>query len=246
MGKIIGIDLGTTNSCVAVIEGNEHVVIANDEGRRTTPSIVGFLKNGERKVGDPAKRQAITNPVNTIMSVKRFMGRRYDEVTNEITHWSYKVVKGDNNTVRIDIDGRLYTPQEISAMILQKMKKTAEDYLGQEVTEAVITVPAYFNDAQRQATKEAGEIAGLTVRRIVNEPTAAALAYGLDKGEKEQRILVFDLGGGTFDVSLLEIGQGVVGGQATPGENHLGGDDWDERVVQWLVDKFKGTSGIDL
>jgi molecular chaperone DnaK len=203
MGKIIGIDLGTTNSCVAVMEGNEPVVIANDEGRRTTPSVVAFLKNGERKVGDSAKRQAITNPQNTISSVKRFMGRRHDEVTEEISHWSYKVEKGDNNTVRIDIDGRLYTPQEISAMVLQKMKKTAEDYLGQEVTEAVITVPAYFNDAQRQATKEAGEIAGLNVRRIVNEPTAAALAYGLDKGGKDHHIAVFDLGGGTFDISIL-------------------------------------------
>src|SRR6202000_790928 len=246
MGKIIGIDLGTTNSCVAVMEGNEHVVIANDEGRRTTPSVVAFLKNGKIKVGDPAKRQAITNPVNTIMSVKRFMGRRYDEVTNEITHWSYKAVKGDNNTVRIDIDGRLYTPQEISAMILQKMKKTAEDYLGQEVTEAVITVPADCNASQRQATKEAGEIAGLTVRRIVNEPTAAALAYGLDKGKKEQTILVFDLGGGTFDVSLLEIGDGVVEVRATSGDNHLGGDDWDDRIVSWLVDKFKASAGSDL
>src|SRR5664279_2509022 len=210
MGKIIGIDLGTTNSCVAVMEGNEPVVIANEEGRRTTPSVVAFLKNGERKVGDPAKRQAITNPVNTISSVKRFMGRRFDEVTNEISHWSYKVVKGDNNTCRIDIDGRQYTPQEISAMILQKMKKTAEDYLGQEVTDAVITVPAYFNDAQRQATKEAGEIAGLNVRRIVNEPTAAALAYGLDKAGKDEKIAVFDLGGGTFDISVLELGDGVL------------------------------------
>ncbi|MDR0793198.1 MAG: Hsp70 family protein, partial [Chitinophagaceae bacterium] len=203
MGKIIGIDLGTTNSCVSVMEGNEPVVIANDEGRRTTPSIVAFLKNGERRVGDPAKRQAITNPRNTIMSIKRFMGRKYDEVQNELSHISYKVVRGDNDTIRVDIDGRLYTPQEISAMTLQKMKKTAEDYLGHEVSEAVITVPAYFNDAQRQATKEAGEIAGLTVRRIVNEPTAAALAYGLDKAHKEQRIAVFDLGGGTFDISIL-------------------------------------------
>src|ERR671927_1508903 len=229
MGKIIGIDLGTTNSCVAVMEGTEPVVIANDEGRRTTPSVVAFLKNGERKVGDPAKRQAITNPQNTIMSVKRFMGRRYDEVTNEISHWSYKVVKGDNNTVRIDIDGRLYTPQEISAMILQKMKKVAEDYLGQEVNEAVITVPAYFNDAQRQATKEAGEIAGLRVLRIINEPTAAALAYGLDKGKEDELILVFDLGGGTFDVSLLEVGKdeddfSTIQVKATSGDNHLGGD----------------------
>ena len=246
MGKIIGIDLGTTNSCVAVMEGNEPVVIANDEGRRTTPSIVAFLKNGERKVGDPAKRQAITNPVNTIMSVKRFMGRRYDEVTNEITHWSYKVVKGDNNTVRIDIDGRLYTPQEISAMILQKMKKTAEDYLGQEVTEAVITVPAYFNDAQRQATKEAGEIAGLTVRRIVNEPTAAALAYGLDKAGKDEKIAVFDLGGGTFDVSILELGDGVFEVKSTNGDTHLGGDDFDKVVMDWLADEFKKEENVDL
>jgi molecular chaperone DnaK len=246
MGKIIGIDLGTTNSCVAVMEGNEPVVIANDEGRRTTPSIVGFLKNGERKVGDPAKRQAITNPINTIMSVKRFMGRQYDEVTNEITHWSYKVVKGDNNTVRIDIDGRLYTPQEISAMILQKMKKTAEDYLGQEVTEAVITVPAYFNDAQRQATKEAGEIAGLTVRRIVNEPTAAALAYGLDKAGKDEKIAVFDLGGGTFDVSILELGDGVFEVKSTNGDTHLGGDDFDKVVMDWLADEFKKEENVDL
>ena len=246
MGKIIGIDLGTTNSCVAVMEGNEPVVIANDEGRRTTPSIVAFLKNGERKVGDPAKRQAITNPVNTIMSVKRFMGRRYDEVTNEITHWSYKVVKGDNNTVRIDIDGRLYTPQEISAMILQKMKKTAEDYLGQEVTEAVITVPAYFNDAQRQATKEAGEIAGLNVRRIVNEPTAAALAYGLDKAGKDEKIAVFDLGGGTFDISVLELGDGVFEVKSTNGDTHLGGDDFDKVVMDWLADEFRKEENVDL
>ena len=246
MGKIIGIDLGTTNSCVAVMEGNEPVVIANDEGRRTTPSIVAFLKNGERKVGDPAKRQAITNPVNTIMSVKRFMGRRFDEVTNELTHWSYKAVKGDNNTVRIDIDGRQYTPQEISAMILQKMKKTAEDYLGQEVTEAVITVPAYFNDAQRQATKEAGEIAGLTVRRIVNEPTAAALAYGLDKAGKDEKIVVFDLGGGTFDVSILELGDGVFEVKSTNGDTHLGGDDFDKMVMDWLADEFKKDENVDL
>ena len=246
MGKIIGIDLGTTNSCVAVMEGNEPVVIANDEGRRTTPSIVAFLKNGERKVGDPAKRQAITNPVNTIMSVKRFMGRRYDEVTNEITHWSYKVVRGDNNTVRIDIDGRLYTPQEISAMILQKMKKTAEDYLGQEVSEAVITVPAYFNDAQRQATKEAGEIAGLNVRRIVNEPTAAALAYGLDKAGKDEKIAVFDLGGGTFDISILELGDGVFEVKSTNGDTHLGGDDFDKVVLDWLADEFKKDENVDL
>lgn len=246
MGKIIGIDLGTTNSCVAVLEGNEPVVIANDEGRRTTPSVVAFLKNGERKVGDPAKRQAITNPVNTIMSVKRFMGRRYDEVTNEITHWSYKVVRGDNNTVRIDIDGRPYTPQEISAMILQKMKKTAEDYLGQEVTEAVITVPAYFNDAQRQATKEAGEIAGLTVRRIVNEPTAAALAYGLDKAGKDEKIAVFDLGGGTFDISILELGDGVFEVKSTNGDTHLGGDDFDKVIMDWLADEFKKDENVDL
>jgi molecular chaperone DnaK len=246
MGKIIGIDLGTTNSCVAVMEGNEPVVIANDEGRRTTPSVVAFLKNGERKVGDPAKRQAITNPQNTITSVKRFMGRRHDEVTEEISHWSYKVVKGDNNTVRIDIDGRLYTPQEISAMVLQKMKKTAEDYLGQEVTEAVITVPAYFNDSQRQATKEAGEIAGLTVRRIVNEPTAAALAYGLDKGKHDHKIAVFDLGGGTFDISVLELGDGVFEVKSTNGDTHLGGDDFDKVIMDWLADEFKKDEAIDL
>jgi len=246
MGKIIGIDLGTTNSCVAVMEGNEPVVIANDEGRRTTPSVVAFLKNGERKVGDPAKRQAITNPHNTIMSVKRFMGRRYDEVGEEISHWSYKVVKGDNNTVRIDIDGRMYTPQEISAMILQKMKKTAEDYLGQEVNEAVITVPAYFNDAQRQATKEAGEIAGLNVRRIVNEPTAAALAYGLDKKHADQKIAVFDLGGGTFDISVLELGDGVFEVKSTNGDTHLGGDDFDKVIMDWLADEFKKQEAIDL
>jgi molecular chaperone DnaK len=246
MGKIIGIDLGTTNSCVSVMEGNEPVVIANEEGRRTTPSVVAFLKNGERKVGDPAKRQAITNPVNTISSVKRFMGRRYDEVTNEISHWSYKVVKGDNNTCRIDIDGRQYTPQEISAMILQKMKKTAEDYLGQEVTEAVITVPAYFNDAQRQATKEAGEIAGLNVRRIVNEPTAAALAYGLDKAGKDEKIAVFDLGGGTFDISVLELGDGVFEVKSTNGDTHLGGDDFDKIIIDWLADEFKKDENMDL
>jgi molecular chaperone DnaK len=246
MGKIIGIDLGTTNSCVAVMEGNEPVVIANEEGRRTTPSIVGFLKNGERKVGDPAKRQAITNPQNTIMSVKRFMGRRFDEVGNEMSHWSYKVVKGDNNTVRIDIDGRLYTPQEVSAMVLQKMKKTAEDYLGQEVTEAVITVPAYFNDAQRQATKEAGEIAGLNVRRIVNEPTAAALAYGLDKKHVDQKIAVFDLGGGTFDISVLELGDGVFEVKSTNGDTHLGGDDFDKVIMDFLAEEFKAQENIDL
>jgi len=245
MGKIIGIDLGTTNSCVSVMEGNEPVVIANDEGRRTTPSVVAFLKNGERKVGDPAKRQAITNPHNTITSVKRFMGRRYDEVTEEISHWSYKVVKGDNNTVRIDIDGRMYTPQEISAMVLQKMKKTAEDYLGQEVTEAVITVPAYFNDAQRQATKEAGEIAGLNVRRIVNEPTAAALAYGMDKGGRDHHIAVFDLGGGTFDISVLELGDGVFEVKSTNGDTHLGGDDFDKVIMDWLAEEFKKDEAID-
>ncbi len=246
MAKIIGIDLGTTNSCVAVMEGNEPVVIANDEGRRTTPSVVAFLKNGERKVGDPAKRQAITNPQNTISSVKRFMGRMFNEVTEETTHWSYKVGKGDNNTVRIDIDGRLYTPQEISAMVLQKMKKTAEDYLGQEVTEAVITVPAYFNDAQRQATKEAGEIAGLTVRRIVNEPTAAALAYGMDKKGIDQKIAVFDLGGGTFDISVLELGDGVFEVKSTNGDTHLGGDDFDKVIMDWLADEFKADEAIDL
>ncbi|TDH28030.1 molecular chaperone DnaK [Segetibacter sp. 3557_3] len=246
MGKIIGIDLGTTNSCVAVMEGNEPVVIANDEGRRTTPSIVAFLPNGERKVGDPAKRQAITNPSKTIMSVKRFMGHKHDEITQEAGHWSYKVIKGDNNTVRIDIDGRQYTPQEISAMILQKMKKTAEDYLGQEVSEAVITVPAYFNDAQRQATKEAGEIAGLNVRRIINEPTAAALAYGLDKKHADQKIAVFDLGGGTFDVSILELGEGVFEVKSTNGDTHLGGDDFDKVIMDWLADEFKKDEAIDL
>jgi molecular chaperone DnaK len=246
MGKIIGIDLGTTNSCVAVMEGNEPVVIANDEGRRTTPSVVAFLKNGERKVGDPAKRQAITNPVNTIMSVKRFMGRHFDEVASEVDHVTYKVVKGDNNTTRIDIDGRLYTPQEISAMILQKMKKTAEDYLGQEVTEAVITVPAYFNDAQRQATKEAGEIAGLTVRRIINEPTAAALAYGMDKKHLDSKIAVFDLGGGTFDISILELGDGVFEVKSTNGDTHLGGDDFDKVIMDWLAEDFKKDEAVDL
>lgn len=246
MSKIIGIDLGTTNSCVAVMEGQEPVVIPNDEGARTTPSVVAFLKNGERKVGAPAKRQAITNPINTIMSVKRFMGRRYDEVSNEMPHWSYKVVKGDNNTVRIDIDGRQYTPQEISAMILQKMKKTAEDFLGQTITEAVITVPAYFNDSQRQATKEAGEIAGLTVRRIINEPTAAALAYGLDKKHIDSKVAVFDLGGGTFDISILELGDGVFEVKSTNGDTHLGGDDFDKVVMDWLADEFKKDEGIDV
>ena len=246
MGKIIGIDLGTTNSCVSVMEGNEPVVIANDEGRRTTPSVVGFLKNGERKLGDPAKRQAITNPQNTVMSIKRFMGRRYDEVTSELNQCSYKVINGENNTVRVDIDGRAYSPQEISAMILQKMKKTAEDYLGQEVTEAVVTVPAYFNDAQRQATKEAGEIAGLTIKRIVNEPTAAALAYGLDKKHKEQKIAVFDLGGGTFDISILDLGDGVFEVKSTNGDTHLGGDDFDKVIMDFLAEEFKKQENIDL
>lgn len=246
MAKIIGIDLGTTNSCVAVMEGSEPVVIANDEGRRTTPSIVAFLNNGERKVGDPAKRQAITNPTRTIMSVKRFMGHKFNEVTDESAHASYKVVRGDNDSVRIDIDGRQYSPQEISAMILQKMKKTAEDYLGQEVSEAVITVPAYFNDAQRQATKEAGEIAGLNVRRIINEPTAAALAYGLDKKHTDQKIAVFDLGGGTFDISILELGDGVFEVKSTNGDTHLGGDDFDKVVMDWLAEEFKKDENVDL
>jgi molecular chaperone DnaK len=246
MAKIIGIDLGTTNSCVAVMEGNEPVVIPNDEGRRTTPSVVAFLKNGERKVGDPAKRQAITNPTNTIMSVKRFMGHKWNEVTTEATHQSYKLVKGDNETIRIDIEGRQYTPQEISAMILQKMKKIAEDYLGQEVSEAVITVPAYFNDSQRQATKEAGEIAGLKVRRIINEPTAAALAYGLDKKSVDQKVAVFDLGGGTFDISILELGDGVFEVKSTNGDTHLGGDDFDKVIMDWLAEEFKKDEGIDL
>jgi len=239
MGKIIGIDLGTTNSCVAVMEGNEAVVIQNDEGRRTTPSVVGFLTNGERKIGDPAKRQAITNPKNTVASIKRFMGRRYDEISQELKYVAYNVAKGDNNTVRVDISGRLYTPQEISAMILQKMKKTAEDYLGQSVTEAVITVPAYFNDSQRQATKEAGEIAGLKVMRIINEPTAAALAYGMDKKHKDSKIAVYDLGGGTFDISVLELGDGVFEVKSTNGDTHLGGDDFDQAIILWLVDEFK-------
>ncbi len=246
MAKIIGIDLGTTNSCVSVMEGGEPVVIANDEGRRTTPSVVAFLKNGERKVGDPAKRQAITNPHNTISSVKRFMGRRFNEVGSELSLASYKVVQGENDTVRVSIDDRMYTPQEISAMILQKMKKTAEDYLGTEVTEAVITVPAYFNDAQRQATKEAGEIAGLNVRRIVNEPTAAALAYGLDKKNVEQKIAVFDLGGGTFDISILDLGDGVFEVKSTNGDTHLGGDDFDKVIMDYLADEFKNQEAIDL
>ena len=246
MGKIIGIDLGTTNSCVAVLEGNDPVVIPNSEGRNTTPSIVAFVDGGERKVGDPAKRQAITNPTRTIYSIKRFMGETYDQVAKEIERVPYKVVRGDNDTPRIDIDGRQYTPQEISAMILQKMKKTAEDYLGQSVTEAVITVPAYFNDSQRQATKEAGEIAGLTVKRIVNEPTAAALAYGLDKSNKDQKIAVFDLGGGTFDISILELGDGVFEVKSTNGDTHLGGDDFDHVIIDWLADEFQKEEGVDL
>ena len=246
MGKIIGIDLGTTNSCVAVMEGNEPVVIANSEGKRTTPSIVAFVDGGERKVGDPAKRQAITNPKKTIFSIKRFMGETYDQTQTEIQRVPYQVVRGDNNTPRVDIDGRLYTPQEISAMILQKMKKTAEDYLGSEVNEAVITVPAYFSDAQRQATKEAGEIAGLNVRRIVNEPTAAALAYGLDKSNKDMKIAVFDLGGGTFDISILELGDGVFEVKATNGNTHLGGDDFDHAIIDWLADEFQKDEGVDL
>ena len=246
MGKIIGIDLGTTNSCVAVLEGNEPVVIANSEGKRTTPSVVAFVEGGERKVGDPAKRQAITNPQKTIFSIKRFMGETFDQVQKEIARVPYKVVRGDNNTPRVDIDGRLYTPQEISAMILQKMKKTAEDYLGQEVSEAVITVPAYFSDAQRQATKEAGEIAGLKVRRIVNEPTAASLAYGLDKANKDMKIAVFDLGGGTFDISILELGGGVFEVKSTNGDTHLGGDDFDHVIIDWLAEEFLKDEGVDL
>jgi len=246
MGKIIGIDLGTTNSCVAVMEGNEAVVIPNSEGKRTTPSIVAFVDNGERKVGDPAKRQAITNPTKTIYSIKRFMGTSFSEVPKEVSRVPYSVVNGDNNTPRVKIADRLYSPQEISAMVLQKMKKTAEDYLGQEVTEAVITVPAYFNDAQRQATKEAGEIAGLKVRRIINEPTAASLAYGLDKMSKDMKIAVFDLGGGTFDISILELGDGVFEVKSTNGDTHLGGDDYDDVIINWLADEFKKEEGIDL
>ena len=246
MGKIIGIDLGTTNSCVAVLEGKDPVVIPNSEGRNTTPSIVAFVDGGERKIGDPAKRQAITNPKRTVFSIKRFMGETYDNVTKEISRVPYKVVRGDNNTPRVNIDGREYTPQEISAMILQKMKKTAEDYLGQTVTEAVITVPAYFNDSQRQATKEAGEIAGLTVRRIVNEPTAAALAYGLDKADGDKKIAVFDLGGGTFDISILELGDGVFEVKSTNGDTHLGGDDFDHKIIDWLADEFQKDEGVDL
>ena len=246
MGKIIGIDLGTTNSCVAVMEGNEPVVIPNSEGRRTTPSIVAFVDNGERKVGDPAKRQAITNPTRTIYSIKRFMGETYDQVDKEINRVAYKVVRGENNTPRVEIGDRKYSPQEISAMILQKMKKTAEDYLGQEVSEAVITVPAYFNDAQRQATKEAGEIAGLTVKRIINEPTAAALAYGLDKQDQDMKIAVFDLGGGTFDISILELGDGVFEVKSTDGDTHLGGDDFDDVIINWLADEFKKDENVDI
>ncbi len=246
MGKIIGIDLGTTNSCVAVMEGNEPVVIANSEGKRTTPSIVAFLDNGERKIGDPAKRQAITNPQNTISSIKRFMGQTYDDVKKEAKRVPYKLAKGDNNTPRVQIGERLYTPQEISAMVLQKMKKTAEDFLGQEVKEAVITVPAYFNDAQRQATKEAGEIAGLEVKRIINEPTAAALAYGLDKQDREMKIIVFDCGGGTHDVSVLELGDGVFEVKSTDGDTHLGGDDFDNKIIDWLAAEFKSDEGADL
>ena len=246
MGKIIGIDLGTTNSCVSVLEGNEPIVIANSEGKRTTPSVVAFIDGGERKVGDPAKRQAITNPTKTIYSIKRFMGETFAQVKDEIARVPYQVVRGDNDTPRVDIDGRLYTPQEISAIILQKMKKTAEDYLGAEVTDAVITVPAYFNDAQRQATKEAGEIAGLNVRRIVNEPTAASLAYGLDKSDRDMKIAVFDLGGGTFDISILELGDGVFEVRSTNGDTHLGGDDFDHVIIDWLADEFKADEGVDL
>lgn len=246
MGKIIGIDLGTTNSCVSVMEGNEPVVIANSEGKRTTPSVVAFVDGGERKVGDPAKRQAITNPTKTIYSIKRFMGNKFSECTREIDRVPYEVVKGDNDTPRVKIDDRMYTPQEISAMVLQKMKKTAEDFLGQEVTEAVITVPAYFNDSQRQATKEAGEIAGLDVKRIINEPTAAALAYGLDKKETDQKIVVFDFGGGTHDVSILELGDGVFEVLSTDGDTHLGGDDVDEKIIDWLADEFQKDEGLDL
>ena len=246
MSKIIGIDLGTTNSCVSVMEGNEPVVIPNAEGKRTTPSIVAFLEGGERTVGDPAKRQAITNPTKTISSIKRFMGNSFDQVASEIKRASYEVVKGENNTPRVKIDDRLYTPQEISAMVLQKMKKTAEDYLGQSVSEAVITVPAYFNDAQRQATKEAGEIAGLKVKRIINEPTAAALAYGLDKKSQDMKIVVFDCGGGTHDVSILELGDGVFEVKSTDGDTHLGGDDFDQVIIDWLADEFNAAEGIDL
>ena len=246
MSKIIGIDLGTTNSCVSVIEGNEPIVITNSEGRRTTPSVVGFAKDGERKVGDPAKRQQVTNPQNTVYSIKRFMGETFDKVENDIKNVTYKVVKGTNNTPCVDIDGRKFMPQEISAIILQKMKKTAEDYLGEEVKEAVITVPAYFSDSQRQATKEAGEIAGLNVLRVVNEPTAAALAYGLDKQEKDMNVAVFDLGGGTFDISILNLGDGVFEVKSTNGNTHLGGDDFDHKIINWLADEYKSENGVDL
>ena len=246
MGKIIGIDLGTTNSCVSVMEGNEPIVITNSEGKRTTPSVVAFVDNGERKIGDPAKRQAITNPQRTIFSIKRFMGETFDQVQREISQVPYSVEKGDNNTPKVVIDGRQYSPQEISAMVLQKMKKTAEEYLGQEVTEAVITVPAYFSDSQRQATKEAGEIAGLTVKRIINEPTAAALAYGLDKQHTDQKIAVFDLGGGTFDISILELNDGLYEVKSTNGDTHLGGDDFDQKIIDWLADEFKKDEGLDL
>ena len=246
MSKIIGIDLGTTNSCVSVMEGNEPVVIPNAEGKRTTPSVIAFVEGGEIKVGDPAKRQAVTNPTKTVYSIKRFMGNKYSESKNEAERVPYKVVKGDNDTPRVDIDGRLYTPQELSAMILQKMKKTAEDYLGTDVTEAVITVPAYFNDSQRQATKEAGEIAGLKVRRIINEPTAAALAYGMDKKGTDQKIVVFDFGGGTHDVSILELGDGVFEVLSTDGDTHLGGDDVDEKIINWLADEFNAEENMDL
>ncbi|MFK7935527.1 MAG: molecular chaperone DnaK, partial [Saprospiraceae bacterium] len=246
MSKIIGIDLGTTNSCVAVMEGNEPVVITNDEGRRTTPSVVAFMDNGERKIGDPAKRQAITNPTRTIASIKRFMGIRYSEASEEAKNVPYKVVKGDNDTVRVDVDGRKYTAQELSAMVLQKMKKTAEDFLGTEVTEAVVTVPAYFNDSQRQATKEAGEIAGLKIRRIINEPTAAALAYGMDKRNKDMTIAVYDLGGGTFDISVLDLGEGVFEVKSTNGDTHLGGDDFDRVLINHLAETFQKQENMDL
>ncbi|RZP06013.1 MAG: molecular chaperone DnaK, partial [Flavobacteriales bacterium] len=246
MSKIIGIDLGTTNSCVSVMEGSEPVVIPNAEGKRTTPSVTAFVEDGEIKVGDPAKRQAVTNPTKTISSIKRFMGNKYTESSKEVKTVAYKVVKGDNNTPRVDIDGRLYTPQELSAMVLQKMKKTAEDYLGQSVSEAVVTVPAYFNDSQRQATKEAGEIAGLKVERIINEPTAAALAYGMDKGGKDKKIAVYDLGGGTFDISILELGDGVFEVLATNGDTHLGGDDFDQVIIDLLAEEFKKSEQIDL
>ena len=246
MGKIIGIDLGTTNSCVSVMEGNEPVVITNNEGKRTTPSVVAFVENGERRIGDPAKRQSITNPQKTIYSIKRFMGETYDRISGEIKNMPYDVIKGDNNTPRVKIDDRLYTPQELSAIVLQKMKKTAEDYLGTEVTEAVITVPAYFSDSQRQATKEAGEIAGLNVRRIINEPTAAALSYGLDKKVNDVKVAVFDLGGGTFDISILELGDGVFEVKSTNGDTHLGGDDFDEKIIDWLAEEFLKDENIDL